>query len=80
MKKELKIELSSDKAEIMHAGTGKSEFLGFHISSPTPKKSFFEKGIVKKRASHVRIVIEAPYEKLKEKLVDKGFLTINKTG
>lgn len=76
LKRELNIELSSNKTRIIHAGTEKAEFLGFNISSPTPKESFYEKGKVKKRASHVSIVIEAPYEKLKEKLVDRGFLTI----
>jgi hypothetical protein len=79
LKKELKVELSFDKLGITHAGTEKAEFLGFDISSPTPKESFFEKGSVKKRASHVRIVIEAPYEKLKQKLVDRGFLTLRGT-
>jgi len=32
----------------------------------------------KQQASNVRIRIEAPYEKLKNKMIDKGLLTIKK--
>jgi hypothetical protein len=74
----LKLYLSLDKTKITHAGTDKANFLGLLVSSPTSKELFHEKGGVKKRASHVRTVLEAPYEEIRERLIDKGFLTVEK--
>jgi hypothetical protein len=76
LKKELNLELSSTKTKIIHAGTRKAEFLEFNVSSLILKKLFYAKDKIKKWISHVRIVIEAPYNRLKNKLVVKGFLTI----
>ena len=65
LKTELFLEMSVEKTKITHAGKEKAHFLGYDIYSPTPKESFFEKGSVKKRASHVSIYIDAPYTKIK---------------
>lgn len=80
LKEKLKLELSKEKTKITHAGKDKAKFLNFLISSPTPKEAFFEKGKVKKRASHVSITLEAPYETLKKKLIEEGFFSQGKDG
>lgn len=79
LKEKLDLELSIEKTKIIHAGKEKAQFLGYEIYSPTPKESFFEKGKVKKRASHVSIYIDAPYNKLKEQLMDEKIL-VKKNG
>jgi group II intron reverse transcriptase/maturase len=79
LKEKLDLELSLKKTKITHAGKEKAHFLGYEIYSPTPKESFFEKGKIKKRASHVSIYIDAPYNKLKKQLVDENIL-VEKNG
>ena len=79
MKEKLDLELSIKKTKITHAGKEKVQFVGYEIYSPTPKESFFAKGNVKKRASHVSIYIDAPYNKLKEQLIDERIL-VEKNG
>jgi hypothetical protein len=79
LKEKLDLELSVEKTKITHAGKEKAQFLDYEIYSPTPKESFFEKGKVKKRASHVSICIDAPYNKLKEQLIDENIL-VEKNG
>lgn len=74
LKDELSLELSIEKTKITHAGKERVQFLGYEIYSPTPKESFYEKGKVKKRASHVSINIDAPYEKLKTQLIKEKIL------
>lgn len=76
LKTELFLELAVEKTKITHAGKEKAHFLGYDIYSPTPKESFFEKGSVKKRASHVSIYIDAPYTKIKERFIKEKFLTV----
>ena len=76
LKTELFLETSVEKTKITHAGKEKAHFLGYDIYSPTPKESFFEKGSVKKRASHVSIYINAPYTKIKERFVKENFITV----
>lgn len=78
-KEKLDLELSIEKTKITHAGKEKVQFLGYEIYSPTPKESFFEKSKVKKRASHVSIYIDAPYNKLKNQLIDENIL-VEKNG
>ena len=78
-KEKLDLELSIEKTKITHAGKEKVQFLDYEIYSPTPKESFFEKGNVKKRASHVSIYIDAPYNKLKKQLIDENIL-VEKNG
>jgi len=79
LKEKLGLELSIEKTKITHASKEKVQFLGYEIYSPTPKESFFAKGNVKKRASHVSIYIDAPYNKLKEQLIDENIL-VEKNG
>jgi len=79
LKEKLDLELSIEKTKITHASKEKVQFLGYDIYSPTPKESFFAKGHVKKRASHVSIYIDAPYNKLKEQLIDENIL-VEKNG
>jgi len=79
LKDKLGLELSIEKTKITHAGEEKVQFLGYDIYSPTPKESFFEKGKVKKRASHVSIYINAPYQKLKAQLISEKIL-VEKNG
>lgn len=76
LKQELALELSEEKTKITHAGKGKAYFLGYEIFSPTPKQSFYQKGKIKKRASHVSVYIFAPYEKIKQDLIQKKILEI----
>ena len=76
LKQELNLELSEEKTKITHAGKDKAYFLGYEIFSPTPKQSFFAKEKIKKRASHVSIYILAPYEKIKQDLIEKKILEI----
>lgn len=76
LKTELFLELSVEKTKITHAGKEKAHFLGYDIYSPTPKESFFEKGRVKKRASHVSVYIDAPYTKIKERFIEEKFITV----
>lgn len=76
LKEKLSLELSLEKTKITHAGKEKAQFLGYEIYSPTPKGSFFEKGKVKKRSSHVSIYIDAPYKKLKEQLIKENILVM----
>lgn len=79
LKEKLDLELSPEKTRITHAGKEKVQFLGYDIYSSTPKESFFAKGHVKKRASHVSIYIDAPYRKLKEQLIEENIL-VEKNG
>lgn len=74
LKEKLDLKLSIEKTKITHASKEKVQFLGYDIYSPTPKESFFEKSHVKKRASHVSMYIDAPYDKLKEQLIDENIL------
>jgi len=74
LKEKLDLKLSIEKTKITHASKEKVQFLGYDIYSPIPKESFFEKGHVKKRASHVSIYIDAPYDKLKKQLIDENIL------
>lgn len=76
LKAELFLDTSIEKTKITHAGKEKAHFLGYDIYSPTPKESFFEKGRVKKRASHVSVYIDAPYTKIKERFVKENFITV----
>lgn len=78
LKAVLYLELSLEKTKITHAGKEKAHFLSYDIYSLTPKESFFEKGRVKKRDSHVSICIDAPYNKIKERLIKEKFLEIKK--
>lgn len=78
LKDKLDLELSLEKSKITHAGKDKTHFLGYDIYSPTPKEAFFAKGKVKKRASHVKIYIDAPYHKIKERLIEEKFIKIKK--
>ena len=79
LKEKLDLKLSIEKTKITHASKEKVQFLDYDIYSPTPKESFFEKSNVKKRASHVSIYIDAPYNKLKEQLIDENIL-VEKNG
>jgi group II intron reverse transcriptase/maturase len=79
LKKKLDLKLSVKKTKITNARKEKAQFLGYEIYLPTPKESFFAKGIVKKKASHVRICIDAPYKKLKEQLISENIL-VEKNG
>lgn len=69
----LKIVLAKEKTKITHAGKEKAKFLGLEINSPTPKKSFYTKTGPKKRASHVRLNLNMPYQQIKNDLMEKGF-------
>ena len=79
LKEKLDLKLSIEKTKITHASKEKVQFLGYDIYSPTPKESFFAESSVKKRASHVSIYIDAPYNKLKKQLIDKNIL-VEKNG
>ena len=79
LKDKLDLELSIEKTKITHASKEKVQFLGYEIYSPTPKESFFVKSNVKKRASYTSIYIDAPYNKLKEQLMDESIL-VEKNG
>lgn len=79
LKEKLDLELSIEKIKITHASKEKVQFLGYEIYSPKPKESFFAKGNVKKRASHVSTFIDAPYNKLKKQLIDEKIL-VEKNG
>jgi len=77
LREKLVLEMSLEKTKITHAGNEKAFFLGYDIYSPTPKESRFEKGEinnVKKRASHVSIYIDAPYYRIKKRLVEEKIL------
>jgi group II intron reverse transcriptase/maturase len=79
LREKLELEMSLEKTKITHAGKEKAVFLGYDIYSPTPKESFFEKGKiskVKKRASHVSIYIDAPYHRIKERLIEEKILEV----
>jgi hypothetical protein len=80
LKTELNLHLNEEKTKITHMGTQKAMFLGVQIGCLKPKESMHIKvnttGNVKKRASHVRIRLEAPYQRILEKLKEKGFITI----
>lgn len=76
LREKLDLEMSLEKTKITHAGQDKAFFLGYNIYSPIPKKSFFEKGKVKKRASHVSIYIDAPYCRIKEQLIKGKILEV----
>jgi len=78
LKEKLDLELSIEKTKITHASKEKVQFLGYEIYLPTPKEPFFAKGNVKKRASHVSIYMDAPYNKLKERLIDEKILVEKK--
>ena len=83
LKSELKIELSQEKTKLAHISKEKVSFLGFNFWSPKPKEPLFtvkKKRIkqIKQRASNVRIRIEAPYEELRNKMIDKKLITIKK--
>ena len=78
LKEKLDLKLSIEKTKIIHAGKEKVQFLGYEIYLPTPKESFFAKGNVKKRAPHVSIYMDAPYNKLKERLIDEKILVEKK--
>jgi len=79
LKEKLDLELSIEKTKITHASKEKVQFLGYDIYSPTPKELFFAKSNVKKRASHMSIYIDAPYNKLKEQFIDENIL-VEKNG
>jgi len=74
LKEKLDLELLIEKTKIIHASKEKVQFLGYEIYSPTPKEWFLAKSNVKKRASHVSIYIDAPYNKLKDQLIDEMIL------
>jgi len=77
LREKMGLEMSLEKTKITHAGKEKVFFLGYDIYSPTPKESMFEKGKinkVKKRASHVSIYIDAPYYRIKKRLVEEKIL------
>ena len=79
LKEKLELEMSLEKTKITHAGKKKAFFLGYDIYSPTPKELFFEKGKtskVKKRASHVSIYIDAPYHRIKERMIEEKILEV----
>ena len=79
LKKKLDLALSREKAKITHASKEKVQFLGYEIYSRIPKESFFAKGNIKKKASHLSIYINAPYNKLKKQLIDQNIL-VEKNG
>lgn len=79
LRENLDLELSIERTKITHASKEKVQFLGYDIYSSTPKGSFFAKGHVKKRASHASIYIDAPYNTLKEQLIDENIL-VEKNG
>lgn len=74
LKEKLDLKLSIEKTKITHASKEKVQFLGYEIYLPTLKESSFAKGNVKKKASRVGIRIDAPYNKLKEQLINKNIL------
>ena len=47
--------------------------MGIEISSPNPKENLYIKGSIKKRASTVRLRLEALQEKLLQKFEENGF-------
>jgi nicotine oxidoreductase len=74
------IKLSSEKTKITKISNKKVEFLGYNISSKKYKEPKYIKvkkkngRSTKKRASQAYIKIEAPYKKIKEKLIENGFI------
>lgn len=79
LKEKLDLELSIEKTKITHAGKEKVHFLGYEIYSQAPRESFFEKGKVKKRASHVILYIDAPYNNFKKHFIEENIL-VEKNG
>lgn len=80
LKEKCDIKLSSEKIKITKILNKKVEFLGYNISSKKYKEQKYIKvkkknGLsVRKRASQAYIKIEAPYKKIKEKLIKEGFI------
>jgi len=74
----LKVELSQEKIKITHVTQEKVNYLGFQISIKTKKYtesqiSFVENSGIMRRPSNASVIIEAPIEKLMQKLIDQGF-------
>jgi hypothetical protein len=74
----LKVELSQEKTKITHVTQEKVNYLGFQISIKTKKYtesqiSFVENSGIMRRPSNASVIIEAPIEKLMQKLIDQGF-------
>lgn len=74
----LKVELSEEKTKITHVGRNKVEYLGFDISRRTRIYTESQSSLVNatgrtRRPSSSSVIIEAPINKLMEKLVELGF-------
>jgi len=80
----LNLTLSEEKTKITHVVENKVNYLGFQISRRSRLYTESQLSFVKttgtiRRPSHASIVIEAPIEKLINKLVDHGFATMSST-
>jgi hypothetical protein len=83
LKDQLKLEFSLEKTKLTHVSKEKAYFLGYEFWSPKPKEPLMVRKKNdgprnKQRASNVRIRIEAPYQVLLKRLIEKGFLTRKK--
>jgi group II intron reverse transcriptase/maturase len=77
LKKNLNLELSLEKTKITNANKQKTQFLGYEIYSPTPKEYFPIKSKVKKKEDQINtIYIDAPYNIIKERLINENILTV----
>ena len=78
LKEELKIELSEEKTKITHTIQDKVQYLGFQIYRKYRKYtesliSTVESTGSKRRPTNASVIIEAPTDKLINKLVEQGF-------
>jgi len=76
----LKLELSLEKTKLTHMNDDRAKFLGAEIHVPSPRES---KQVVRTTASgkkiptrvnHVRVYLEAPIQKIMDKLRTHGFI------
>ena len=80
----LNLTLSEEKTKITHIVENKVNYLGFQISRRSRLYTESQLSLVKttgtiRRPSHASIVIEAPIEKLINKIVNHGFATMSST-
>lgn len=80
----LNLTLSEEKTKITHIADNKVQYLGFQISRRSriyteSQLSLVESTGIIRRPSYATIVIEAPIEKLINKLVNHGFATLSTT-
>jgi len=78
LRDELKIELSQEKTKITHVTQDKVNYLGFQISRRSrlyteSQKSTVESTGVIRRPTNASVIIEAPMDKLMNKLIEQGF-------